>query len=120
MTEQKKMSLDETQVIAMEPKQKLHESRLRMDQAIQREVQDAMERKQFEVSAMLAKAGVPINEYPDTPEGATQLKKFMDEHDIQVQKLVYQDNFRMSGYYVSRAGLHIGMVPCEIVRGVMI
>lgn len=113
-------TLEETQIIAAVPEQKKHESRLRMDQAIEQEVRDAMTETQFKVAELLAQAGVPINEFPDTEEGTAQLHAWMKEHEIQVDKLVFQDNFARSGYYVMRAGIEIGMVPCRIVRGVMI
>lgn len=117
---QKPLSLEDTPVVAAVKEAKVSDSRQRFDQIVQREVQDAVERKQLEVADMLAKAGVPINDFPDTEEGVAQLHAWMKEHEITVDKLVYQDAFRRSGYYVSRAGIEIGMVPCEIVRGVMI
>jgi len=117
---QNTIPFDQTQVIAVAPEPQKITGRQAFDQAIQREVQDAVARKEFEVAAMMEKAGCPINEFPNTPEGAQQLAAWMKEHDLQVDKLVFQDDFGRSGYYVKRAGIEIGMVPCEIVRGMMI
>lgn len=107
-------------LIAAVAEKQVHESRRRIDQVIKREVQDAMERKQFEVATALADAGVPVNRFDNTPEGARALAWCMKLMDIQIQKLVFQDDFRRSGYYIYRMGQQAGFVPCEIVRGVMI
>lgn len=113
-------TLPDIPLIAAVAEKQVHESRKRIDQVIAREVQDAMQRKEFEIAAALADAGVPINRFDNTPEGARALKWCMDLMDIQLQKLVFQDDFRKSGYYVYRMGEQVGFVPCEIVRGVMI
>lgn len=118
--EDQRLPVDAPPVVAMVQEKEVSESRKRFDQVVQREVQDAVERKQFEVAAALAKAGVPINEFPYTEEGSQQLAAWMKEHKIQVNKIVIQEDFTKSGYYIERSGVLLEFVPCEIVRGVMV
>lgn len=106
-------------VAAVKEKPK-HESRVRMDQAVNREIQEAVERKQYEIAAALGDAGVPINRFPNTPEGAKALAWCMKLMDIQIQKLMFAEDTRKSGYYIYRLGELAAFIPCERVRGVWV
>lgn len=107
-------------IVAMIKEIDRSDSRKAFDQVVDREVQDAIERKQLELVALLAEAGVPVNEFDDTPDGIRQLHEYLNEHDISIDRLIFQDNWAESGTHIYRAGILIGIVNAEIVRGVMV